>query len=160
MHGCMPFFIDTNQNITRGYDERVCIQCSNGYDTVTQNNVNVIQTSKHAKNFGQVVESQMDFQALHTEAVSTVQTKTTHITLWIIMVILIAMMIALCVGFKMYKDQPAEVKTIEVIKYVKEPRRESEPQTPLGRQRQTPGRQPQSIKTVGEPVVAPFKTEE
>lgn len=155
MHQCMPFFIDGNQNITKGYDERVCIQCTNGFDTVTQNNVNVIQLSKHQKNVGQLVESQMDFQALHTEAISTVQTKTTHITLWIIMVILVAMMIALCVGFKMYKDQPAEVKTIEVIKYVKEPRRESvrkesEYETPARRStNRTPGQPQGSIKSLG-----------
>tara|TARA_B110000285_G_C15097778_1_gene603131 strand:- start:486 stop:632 length:147 start_codon:yes stop_codon:yes gene_type:complete len=43
--------------------------------------------------------------------------------LWVMLIILIAMMVALCVGYSMYKEKPAVVRTetVEVIKYVKEP---------------------------------------
>jgi hypothetical protein len=46
----------------------------------------------------------MDFQVLHTEAVSSIWTKTTHIILWVIFAILIGMIIAICIGYKLYKD--------------------------------------------------------
>jgi len=54
----------------------------------------------------------MDFQVLHTEAVSSIWTKTTHVTMWVIFVILIGMIIAICVGYKLYKDKPVEAKTV------------------------------------------------
>ena len=43
--------------------------------------------------------------------------------LWVMLIILIAMMIALCVGYSMYKEKAAVVRTetVEVIKYVTEP---------------------------------------
>ena len=50
----------------------------------------------------------MDFQVLHSEAISSIWTKTTHITMWVIFVILIGMIIAICVGYKLYKDKPEE----------------------------------------------------
>lgn len=61
----------------------------------------------------------MDFQALHTEAISSIWTKTTHVTLWVIVIILLGMICALCVGYKLYKDKPEPKKLDEVNnKYV------------------------------------------
>lgn len=57
MTNCMPFYIDSNQNVTRGYKDKVCVKCNNGYDTVYQTDIEVEQSPKYEKDIGQLVES-------------------------------------------------------------------------------------------------------
>lgn len=57
MTGCLPFYMDSNQNVTRGFNDKVCVKCSNGFGSVYQKNIDVEQSPKYEKDLGQLVES-------------------------------------------------------------------------------------------------------